>query len=191
MEEAVKKVLLGGGLGGLDPAKLLGSVDTAAVVSRIKEERQDSDEDVCIIEDTEAVTKVEAAAAPVSPSKPKLYLPPANCPQYNPTPIKELAKRANIPPSLVQASSLAKPKSSLEARIRAPSKKTFSYNPPPDSGAGVLGDIGDLSESDTEQDTPDLLGNFFLVVHIILTILVPFQGIFYVMETTQEFSRVE
>ena len=184
-------MLLGGGLGGLDPAKLLGSVDTAAVVSRIKEERQDSDEDVCIIEDTEAVAKVEAAAAPVSPSKPKLYLPPANCPQYNPTPIKELAKRANIPPSLVQASSLAKPKSSLEARVRAPFKKTFSYNPPSDSGAGVLGDIGDLSESDTEQDTPDLLGNFFLVVHIILTILVPFQGIFYVMETTQEFSRVE
>ena len=163
MEEAVKKVLLGGGLGGLDPAKLLGSVDTAAVVSRIKEERQDSDEDVCIIEDTEAVAKVEAAAAPVSPSKPKLYLPPANCPQYNPTPIKELAKRANIPPSLVQASSLAKPKSSLEARVRAPSKKTFSYNPPPAAaGAGVLGDIGDLSESDTEQDTPDLLGNSFL-----------------------------
>ena len=27
--------------------------------------------------------------------------------------------------------------------------------------SGAAGDIGDLSETDTEQDTPDLLGNLF------------------------------
>ena len=52
VEEAVKKVLLGGGLdpskllagGGLDSSKLLGSVDPS-ILSKIKEEKQDSDDD--------------------------------------------------------------------------------------------------------------------------------------------------
>ena len=177
VEEAVRKVLLGGGLTtSLSPSKLLGSIDTAAVVSRIKEERQDSDEDVCIIEDTseEAVRpgpsgyKTEEGSRSTSPTKPRLYIPSADCPQYNPTPIKELEKRAHsapggILPSIVRASSLTEAKSSLVPRITSAARKTFSYTPSPaqtsSSGAqGVLGDIGDLSESDEEKETPDLIG---------------------------------
>ena len=124
VEEAVRKVLLGGGLAGsISPSKLLGSIDTAAVVSRIKEERQDSDEDVCIIEDTSeeaarpgpsgmtpgykteegsrSLTPVEGyktEEGSTSPTRPRLYIPSADCPQYNPTPIKELEKRAHSAP---------------------------------------------------------------------------------------------
>ena len=131
VEEAVRKVLLGGGLAGsLSPSKLLGSIDTAAVVSRIKEERQDSDEDVCIIEDIseeaarpgpsgltpgyktedgltpgyqteDGLTpgyKTEEGSRSTSPTRPRLYIPSADCPQYNPTPIKELEKRAHSAP---------------------------------------------------------------------------------------------
>ena len=174
VEEAVRKVLLGGGL---SPSKLLGSIDTAAVVSRIKEEKQDSDEDVCIIEDTsEEVArpgpsgvapvvgyKTEEGAQDTSPTKPRLYLPSADCPQYNPTPIRELEARAQggILPSIVRASSLTEAKSSLVPKITSAVKKTFSYTPSDKfskESEGVLGDIGDISESDTEQETPDLIG---------------------------------
>ena len=82
VEEAVKKVLLGGGL---DPSKVLGQVETSSIISQIKKEKQESDDEVCIIEEEQ-----RADGKTRSPSKPKLYLPPANCPVYKPTPIKEL-----------------------------------------------------------------------------------------------------
>ena len=143
----------------------------------IKEEKQDSDEDVCIIEDTsEEVArpgpsgvapvvgyKTEEGAQDTSPTKPRLYLPSADCPQYNPTPIRELEARAQggILPSIVRASSLTEAKSTLVPRITSAVKKTFSYTPSAKvskESEGVLGDIGDISESDTEQETPDLIG---------------------------------
>ena len=197
VEEAVRKVLLGGGLAGsLSPSKLLGSIDTAAVVSKIKEEKQESDEDVCIIEDTSeeaeprpgpsgltpaAGYKTEEGSRETSPTKPRLYIPSADCPQYNPTPIKELEKRAHsapsgILPSIVRASSLTEAKSSLVPRIHNATRKTFSYTPTSaqssSSGAGVLGDIGDLSESDTEQETPDVLGIILPPYFVVLRIFV-------------------
>ena len=63
--------------------------------------------------------------------------------------------------TVVRASSLTEAKSSLVPRITSAARKTFSYTPSPiqtSSSSGVLGDIGDLSESDTEQETPDLIG---------------------------------
>ena len=118
VEEAVKKVLL---QGGLDPGKLLNKVETSSIISQIKKEKHDSDDDVCIIEDEpSAKDSLETGTEQLkSPSKHKLYLPPVNCPQYKPTPIKDLQKRPSDPQN-------------------------------------VLGDIGDLSESD--EETPDLLG---------------------------------
>merc|ERR1719342_2073321 len=117
VEEAVRKVLLGAGGISLDPAKILGSLDTSSVLAKIKEERQDSDDDVCIIEDTQT-----APAPPISPSKPKLYLPPEDSPAYKPTPIKQLEKRekstSNLSPSLIQASQLSSSRSSIVARQR-------------------------------------------------------------------------
>ena len=89
--------------------------DTSSILSQVKREATESDDEVCIIEE-------EPADKP-SPSKHKLYLPPANCPQYHPTPIKDLLRK------------------------------------PPDQ-QNVLGDIGDLSESDQEyMETPDVLGD--------------------------------
>ena len=118
VEEAVKKVLL---QGGVDPSKLLNKVETSSIISQIKKEKHESDDDVCIIEDEPTADQgMEAETGQLkSPSKHKLYLPPANCPQYKPTPIKDLQKK-------------------------------------PAGQENVLGDIGDLSESD--EETPDLLG---------------------------------
>ena len=118
VEEAVKKVLL---QGGVDPSKLLHKVETSSIISQIKKEKQESDDDVCIIEDEpSAKDSLETDTERLkSPSKHKLYLPPVNCAQYKPTPIKELKKRPSEPEN-------------------------------------VLGDIGDLSESD--EETSDLLG---------------------------------
>lgn len=120
VEEAVKKVLL---QGGVDPSKLLNKVETSSIISQIKKEKHESDDDVCIIEDEAAPQdSLEAESGQLkSPTKHRLYLPPANCPQYKPTPIKDL----------------------LQARSAEPQS--------------VLGDIGDLTESD--EETPDLLGN--------------------------------
>ena len=164
VEEAVKKVLLGGGL---DPSKLLSGsgIDTSAVLAKIKEEKQESDDDVCIIEDdTPDTPGPSTESEPVSPpTKPKLYLPPDNCPQYKPTPIKELEKRAqaSINPSIVRASSLTTTKSSVVPKPSS-SKPKFSYVPSP-TKKSVLGDIGDLTDSDEEkQDNPDVLGNYLM-----------------------------
>ena len=123
VEQAVKKVLL---QGGVDPSKLLNKVETSSIISQIKKEKHESDDDVCIIEDeTTAKDSLEAETERKSPNKHKLYLPPVNCPQYKPTPIKDLQKRPAEPEN-------------------------------------VLGDIGDLSESD--EETPDLLGKISLSV---------------------------
>ena len=121
VEEAVKKVLL---QGGVDPSKLLSKVETSSIISQIKKEKHESDDDVCIIEDEAGPRdSLEADSGQLrSPSKHKLYLPPANCPQYKPTPIKELQKKPAEPQN-------------------------------------VLGDIGDLTDS--EEETPDLLGEGF------------------------------
>ena len=119
VEEAVKKVLL---QGCVDPSKLLNKVETSSIISQIKKEKHESDDDVCIIEDDPTPKdSLEAKSGQLkSPTKHKLYLPPANCPQYKPTPIKDLQARPADPQN-------------------------------------VLGDIGDLTESD--EETPDLLGN--------------------------------
>ena len=123
VEQAVKKVLL---QGGVDPSKLLNKVETSSIISQIKKEKHESDDDVCIIEDEpNAKDSLEAETERKSPTKHKLYLPPVNCPQYKPTPIKDLQKRPAEPEN-------------------------------------VLGDIGDLSESD--EETPDLLGKISLSV---------------------------
>ena len=124
VEQAVKKVLL---QGGVDPSKLLNKVETSSIISQIKKEKHESDDDVCIIEDEpNAKDSLEAETERLkSPTKHKLYLPPVNCPQYKPTPIKDLQKRPAEPEN-------------------------------------VLGDIGDLSESD--EETPDLLGKISLSV---------------------------
>ena len=156
VEEAVKKVLLGGG--GL----LAGtSIDTSAVLAKIKEEKQESDDDVCIIEDDTPDPGPSSESEPVSPPSTKhmLYLPPDNCPQYKPTPIKELEKRAqaSINPSIVRASSLTTTKSSVVPKPSS-SKPKFSYVPSP-TKKSVLGDIGDLTDSDEEKnENPDVLG---------------------------------
>ena len=137
VEEAVKKVLL---QGGVDPSKLLNKVETSSIISQIKKEKHESDDDVCIIED-EPIAKdsFEAETEQLkSPSKHKLYLPPVNCAQYKPTPIKELKKRPSEPEN-------------------------------------VLGDIGDLSESD--EETSDLLGKIQSVKCFFFTFF-PFQEIF-------------
>ena len=120
VEQAVKKVLL---QGGVDPSKLLNKVETSSIISQIKKEKHESDDDICIIED-EPNAK-DSLEAETEPTKHKLYLPPVNFPQYKPTPIKDLQKRPAEPEN-------------------------------------VLGDIGDLSESD--EETPDLLGKISLSV---------------------------
>jgi len=193
VQEAVKKVLLGSGA---DASKLLGGLDTSAILANlnIKKERPEEDDDSdCVIEDeipakivfdkskvkSEKVEKSLPPEAPVTQTKSKLYLPPENFQAYNPTPIKDLEKRAeeahldkpstsyrpnipvqkpktNISPSLIQASFLHSKKSIAIPKARS-NKPKFSYTPTKES---VLGDVGDLTDSDEEQfQTPDLLGN--------------------------------
>ena len=92
VQEAVKKVLLGSGV----------AVNTSAVfaqVENIKEEREEEGDDSdCVIEeevpgsDVRNVENVKQEQVS-PPTKHKLYLPPADCAQYNPTPIKELQKK--------------------------------------------------------------------------------------------------
>ena len=101
VEEAVKKVLLEGGV---DPSKLLNKVETSSIISQIKKEKQESDDDVCIIEDEPSAKdslEAETTEQLKSPSKHKLYLPPVNCAQYKPTPIKELKKRPSEPENVL------------------------------------------------------------------------------------------
>jgi len=191
VQEAVKKVLLGGAA---DTSKLLGDIDTSSILAQlnIKKEKPDDDDDSdCVIEDeipakivydkskvkSEKVEPSPPPEVPTTLTKPKLYLPPENCPAYNPTPIKDLEKRAenvhldkpssnyrpsivekptNISRSLIQASSIHSKKSMAVPKASS-SKPKFSYTPSKES---VLGDLGDLSDSDNEtSETPDLLGN--------------------------------
>lgn len=125
VEEAVKKVLLGGGV---DPRKLLSEIDTSSIISQVKKEQTESEDEVLIIEDDEEEKPSIDVKLTPSPSKHKLYLPPENCPAYHPTPINVLRRR-----------------------------QSESHN--------VLGDIGDLSESDQEyMETPDVLGEDTIVL---------------------------
>ena len=96
VEEAVKKVLLESGAGA--------GVHNLVSSPRIKEEKHDSDDDVCIIEDNfkkepdpePAIDPTSSSTSGVSPpslGRHKLYLPPDNCPQYKPTPLLQLQSR--------------------------------------------------------------------------------------------------
>ena len=100
VEEAVKKVLLESGAGA--------GVHNLMSSPRIKEEKHDSDDDVCIIEDNfkkepdpePAVDPTSSSTSGVSPpslGRHKLYLPPDNCPQYKPTPLLQLQRSITLP----------------------------------------------------------------------------------------------
>ena len=79
VEEAVKKVLL---QGGVDPSQLLNKVETSSIISQIKKEKHESDDDVCIIDDEPAAADSLDTVQLKSPSKHKLYLPPARPPYF-------------------------------------------------------------------------------------------------------------
>merc|ERR1712037_133566 len=89
-------------------------------------------------------------------NKPKLYLPPQDCPVYCPTPIKKLQGSSTLPGNILEASSLQSGSSKPQALVRS-GKARSSYKKP--TAQAVLGDLGDLSDSDNEEFvTPDVLG---------------------------------
>merc|ERR1719369_2590482 len=98
VQDAVKKLLLGGA--GDNKEGLLKGLDTSAILAQVKQEkvdREDSDSDCMIVEEivpapaatttTVKTVKVEEEADCVTLAdfdKPKLYLPPSDCPVYKP-----------------------------------------------------------------------------------------------------------
>ena len=68
VEQAVKKVLL---QGGVDPSKLLNKVETSSIISQIKKEKHESDDDVCIIEDETTANRMVISSGSVEKSSVK------------------------------------------------------------------------------------------------------------------------
>ena len=129
VQEAVKKVLLGGGA---NTTALLGGIDTSSILANlnIKKEKPEDDDSDCVIEEeipakivfdaskvkSEKQEKTTVLEIPSTP-KPKLYLPPEDCQAYNPTPIKDLEKRA-------EEVHLDKPSTSYRPNVSADKPKT-------------------------------------------------------------------
>ena len=155
VQAAVRKVLLEGGT---NAAALLGGVNTGALLAKVKQEQQEDEDSDCVIEDEipapSTAPAADAAVKSEEVTKPKLYLPPQDTPTYNPTPIEKLQGSSVLPGSVLQASSLQSGTSKPQPLVRS-GKARSTYKKP--TAQAVLGDLGDLSDSDNEQ-TPDVLG---------------------------------
>ena len=148
VQEAVRKVLLEGG-----SSALLASIDTSAMVAKVKQEKVDEDSDCCeIIEEVAAATvKAEVEEEPPAGEKPKLYLPPRGSAAYTPTPL------AQLPGGLSQAASLASNTGSAATALVRAGKARTTYKQVAQVES-VLGDLGDLTDSEDETfQSPDLL----------------------------------
>merc|ERR1712192_70403 len=156
--------LLGGVNSGANASALLGGVHTGALLAKVKQEQQEDEDSDCVIEDeipAPASSQASAAVVKIEDlSKPKLYLPPQDCPVYCPTPIEKLQQGSSkLPGSILEASSLQQSGSSKPQALVRSGKARSSYKKKPTTQQSVLGDIGDLSDSDDEQFvTPDVLG---------------------------------
>ena len=159
VQDAVKKLLLGGEAA---TSGLLKSIDTSAILAKVKQEKLEEEEDDsdCIIEEEVPFSNVKTEPTESegeSPSKPLLYLPPVNCPVYKPTPKAELAGKGKIQGSTSRQGGLLQATSRAVPLVRKGKTKT-SYKQP--TAESVLGDLGDLSDSGDEMgETPDLLGS--------------------------------
>ena len=132
--------------------------DSLSLVAKVKQEQQEDEDSDCVVEDEipapSTAPAADAAVKPEEVTKPKLYLPPQDTPTYNPTPIEKLQGSSVLPGSVLQASSLQSGTSKPQLLMRS-GKARSTYKKP--TAQAVLGDLGDLSDSDNEQ-TPDVLG---------------------------------
>ncbi len=109
----------------------------------------------------------------------RLFLPPKDAPTYNPTPIAELKKQEQerksqhsyIPGGLSQLSHLNKPRCSSSSLVRSVSVPKTSFKVEKDestSQENVLGDIGDLTDSDEDNDEKAKSDSAHLIGDILL-----------------------
>ncbi len=166
VQEAVKKVLLSAAessRSAVDPAGLLAGLDAGSLVARA----------------ISAGTVGGAKGPPPPSSLPqpqpqpqpqppqphgatfdkqgrRLFLPPKDAPTYSPTPLAELPKKTeptHVPADLAR---LFSPKPSGPGKRRTATPKLSVGKRPSET---VLGDIGDLSDSDEDQsESPHVLG---------------------------------
>ena len=172
---AAKESAEDGGGGKQDPlSSLLSGIDAAKIAELISNQQKDG---ALAGPSSEPLASASTSSITYDKHGRRLYLPPPDAPSYDPTPIEELKskgypapapkvpapKNNYVPGGLAKLASL-KP-GSLKKRGNQISKSSFDPKTKPFKAVtqkDVLGDIGDLSESDEGEENPNVLGSILV-----------------------------